>query len=478
MDLLDHLRTIWHRKFRIIGLTLLVAVLVFVRSASADDVYGGDARLIVTSGSEVQSDSTVGFLAAGYAELVETDPALEDATSRADLDLDVDTANRRLSASADTRTGFITIDATGPSPAAAEALAQGAADALVARIDEQQADELAASLAPIDSEIDRIDAEIAALLPSIEDPNNDPRISSLERERDALSVQRVDVLGTPQATVEVVQPAAAGSAPISPTPRRDAAVAFVLAFVVIAELVVVLDLVSGRYAPGSAGTDVTEDLGLPVLARVPSGSAEERTEAFRALRTNLMFLTHGNSDPQGSFDWSAHRMRTLAIVSVAPGDGRTTVALGLAEVVAAVGARVVLIDADLRSPDLHTRLGLSRSPGIGDLPQGGDLSRSAQTAKGSPGLMLVPAGESVRDPAARLSGLRASMDRLSAELVIVDTPAAEHPEVRAVAAQCDAVVVVVDAGSSRRRDVVTLVHDLRALGARPAGVVLNRIERS
>src|SRR5205085_630742 len=95
-----------------------------------------------------------------------------------------------------------------------------------------------------------------------------------------------------------------------------------------------------------ATADVTTVAGLQVLARIPEGTGTDTVEAFRVLRTNLMFLE------------GAGKPRTLAVVSANQGAGKTFVAVQLAQAVAAIDERVVLIDADLRKPTVHDRLGV------------------------------------------------------------------------------------------------------------------------
>ena len=74
-------------------------------------------------------------------------------------------------------------------------------------------------------------------------------------------------------------------------------------------------------------------------------------EAFRALRTNIEF-----ANPEGS-------IRSLLVTSAGPGEGKTTVAANLAVVMAQVGKRVILVDADLRKPRVHRLFGVPKTPG-------------------------------------------------------------------------------------------------------------------
>ena len=79
------------------------------------------------------------------------------------------------------------------------------------------------------------------------------------------------------------------------------------------------------------------------------------TEAFRTLRTNLDFASVDKP------------IRTLIVTSSGPSEGKSTLAVNLAAVIAQGGRRVVLLDADLRRPALHRYLGIPNRKGLTDL---------------------------------------------------------------------------------------------------------------
>jgi Mrp family chromosome partitioning ATPase len=95
-------------------------------------------------------------------------------------------------------------------------------------------------------------------------------------------------------------------------------------------------------------------------------------------------------------------------------------------------------------------------------------------------LRVVPSGAPVADPSGLFGGraFREALDGMTwAELVVVDTPAgALFADALAIASQCDATLIVVDAERSKRRPVRNLVESLRHVSAQPIGIVLNRTE--
>ena len=256
-----------------------------------------------------------------------------------------------------------------------------------------------------------------------------------------------------------------GGEPVAPRPIRDGILAFLVAFVVASESFVVTRALSDRVAKATDIEAITALTGLPVLALVPRGRGPEVVEAFRTLRTNLMFL-EGTGRP-----------RTIAILSPNPAAGKSFCAIHLAESAVAVDAQVVLVDADLRRPVLHQRLRTDREPGLSDALRGMALSETLHRVDGHSNLKLMPSGAPVTDTVAALGGraFRGVLDSLeTAELSIVDTPpGAGYADALAVAAHCDAALLVLDSETTRKRTTKQFIAALDRTGASLIGVVLN-----
>lgn len=465
MDLAEHLRLIWRRKVRVVGVALVIAAAVYLRSNSLPEVFTSDAQLSVTSGRATAGESggqdDTLFLAATFAERATTDPVLADAVDRSKLPISVGTASGRTTVSASGDVGFLTVTCTGPTPDAAQALTQGVADALIAVVDQQQQTQREELVAPIQAQLDDLETQIGAAVPG------SPQATALEFQYQALLAQRADLSTRPLDRVEVIQPAQSSPDPVAPTPLRDAVLALLVAFVVNAELAVLIEALSGRFSVEDIGDELPKATGLPILARVPRGDGPEVVEAFRTLRTNLMFLN------------SRAQVRTLAVVGVEPGCGKSYTAIGLATAVADLELPVVLVDGDLRRPVIHQRLRISSKPGLGDLRSKDDLERVARPVFEHDFLRVIPAGSRVDDPSSLLGGgFREVLLMISdADLIVVDTPAAGlFAEATAIAAQCDATIVVLDATNAKRRQIVELVESLRRVTANPVGIVLNKVD--
>jgi capsular exopolysaccharide synthesis family protein len=188
-------------------------------------------------------------------------------------------------------------------------------------------------------------------------------------------------------------------------------------------------------------------------------------EQFRALRGRIDAIAEQRS------------IRTVAITSALPGEGKTTAAVNLAIVTAlSLGRRILLIDCDLRKPKVHQSLGLRPEAGLGELLAGG-LSLDDAVVRAETGNLEILA---VRGRPANPSELLASdrMRELVEEVaqryhrVILDTPAALGlPDAKIVADLCDGAVMVVRADMTSYDDAQTVLEFLDR--DRILGLVLN-----
>jgi capsular exopolysaccharide synthesis family protein len=190
-------------------------------------------------------------------------------------------------------------------------------------------------------------------------------------------------------------------------------------------------------------------------------------EAYRTLRTNIQFA--GVDQP----------CRTMVFTSAGPGEGKTTSVANFGVVVAESGARVCLIDSDLRRPALHKLFGLDNSLGLTDaLVDNLPLSEVAQPTK-TPSLSVVTSGALPPNPA-ELVGSKRMTNLLQAEsdfdLILCDSPPViSVSDGIALAAQCDGVVLVIRAGMLAHDAVRRAVEHIESVKGRILGVLLNSV---
>ncbi|MFM7448807.1 MAG: CpsD/CapB family tyrosine-protein kinase, partial [Leptolyngbyaceae cyanobacterium] len=191
------------------------------------------------------------------------------------------------------------------------------------------------------------------------------------------------------------------------------------------------------WQPEMPSTQTSPDLDLAGLFNTIKGSPEQNgygasvsgnsrsylyyndspfTESIRSLYKNIRMLK----------GWDTP-IRSLAISSAQPGDGKSTIATNLALVAAAMGQRVLLVDADLRQPNVHHLMNLPNQYGLSDiLSSNQDIQTCLQQAPTEERLTVLTAGQTALDPASALSSkkMRLLMDQFQMEfdIVIYDTP--------------------------------------------------------
>ena len=193
-------------------------------------------------------------------------------------------------------------------------------------------------------------------------------------------------------------------------------------------------------------------------------------EAFRALRTALVASSGTDAT------------HLIAITSTQPLEGKTTTAVNIALALAIGGARVLLIDADMRRPSLHKAMRLPNDRGLAELLSGKARMREVVQRCGDPNLLVIPAGVTPSNPSELLASdrMRAFLHQLATgpfDWVIIDTPP--------VLAVTDAVILaplvhsvsfVVGADMTRWRLAERAIETLQAGHPRSIAAILNRVD--
>jgi len=220
-------------------------------------------------------------------------------------------------------------------------------------------------------------------------------------------------------TTPIVEAAVPAASPISPRPRRNAAIAAILALLIAAALAPLLDRLDRRLREPR---ELEELLDAPVLAMIPDDAFPGHApgphvlESFQTLRASLTYFNVDRS------------LANLVIASPIQQDGKTTVAINLAIACALDERDVILIDGDMRRPQVATRLGKEVSLGLDSVLVGerslDEVFVDMETGAGR--LRLLPGATPPPNPAVLLGSQR--MRDLLAELteqvdmVLIDTP--------------------------------------------------------
>jgi capsular exopolysaccharide synthesis family protein len=199
-----------------------------------------------------------------------------------------------------------------------------------------------------------------------------------------------------------------------------------------------------------------------VAALAPRSLAAEQ---YRSLRTRVRQAENGRS------------MRTIIITSPGKGDGKSLTAANLSLTMAQeFQPRVLLLDADLRRPSIHTLFGMSETPGLADVLMGGASLEDALAHIEDHHLSILPAGLPPTHPAELLgsAAMRRTLDTLRTRFdrIVIDMPPVEPlADVHILTPLADAVPMIVRAGLTEKPAIDRALHGLDI--AKVLGLVLN-----
>ena len=340
-------------------------------------------------------------------------------------------------------------------------------------------------------------------------------IESLKAARYAAAVQYEELYGRQQeleieiglkrGEAEIVAEAKTPTAPVSPKPKRDAALGALVGLLLGTGIVFLREQLDDRIRSAS---EVERLTGLPLLAQLPYDEDAAKatgvavvdrpnsplSEAMRSLRTSIQYL--GVDLP----------VRSIVVTSAVPGEGKSLVAANLAAVYAQADYRTLLISADLRRSSINEVFGdLGSSIGLTGVLASSPVNVATANGNGSfaaaasdagtnghahpllktpvPNLLMLPSGPPPPNPSELLGSKRmgAVLAEYSAvaDVVIIDSPPLLPVTDAAVLAAKSDGVVLVTAMNETRRDASTRARAiLDATGARLLGTVVNKSPKS
>lgn len=510
VDLKVYARIIWHWAWLIVLCVVLAAVSAYITSSLSVPIYQASSTLLIDQASKPTVDLTSVNLsrsmAGTYAEMMQQKKMLSLVADRFGIETDVlDGALTDISVTPVRDTQLMRVQVEGISAELVAAVANTLPSVFIEEINKVQTQKYNASKTNLEGQLQTLDGQIELTQVALDGlgasrtVEEEIRYAQLRDElaqyqssyttalRSYEELRLTELQSTDSLTI--VEEAEIPAAPIRPRVLVNTLLAAIVGAMLALGIIFLIEYLDDRI---KSPQDLYAVLDAPLLgavARMPNAGRKHKSavndetlivahqprhpiaESYRRLRTNLRFSSV--NEP----------LQIMLVTSAAPSEGKTTTAANLAVAVAQAGHRVILVDADLRKPQLHKLFGLNKGPGLTDA-----LLSEADTAffvrdTAVPNLRIVTSGSIPPNPAELLGSqpMQHLLQQLRqvTDLVIVDAPPLlAVTDAQVLVNHVQGVLLVVNAGSTTRALLSNAAAALVQVEARLLGVVLNQMVRS
>lgn len=278
----------------------------------------------------------------------------------------------------------------------------------------------------------------------------------------------------------IIDTAVTPKVPIKPNTRKNILLGFLIGIMIGVGSALLIEHLDDTIKDAE---DAKRTIGLPLLAVIPYISRRNGqvgitslitrlepkspvAEAFRSLRTSLHFSAINREK------------KILLLTSTFPGEGKSTISSNLANILSQTGARVLIIDCDLRRSTLHEKFGHSKTPGLSEILTGGATFSTARHNLGIQGLDLISAGTTPPNPAELLGSeaMRSFLEshRENYDHIIIDAPPVlAVTDAPVLTAMSDMVLVVMESGRVPLKAAQRMREMLATVQAPVTGLVIN-----
>ena len=442
MELQDYWRAIRNHWIGVLVIILVTCAAAALFTATRTPVYAANATGFVGTGSSDNAalgsvtDQLAKSRATSYVDVAKSRATAQSVIDQLHLTTTPSDLVTHISVTQPTDTVLLKITAESTSPKAAERLADAWVSALAGQVQK------------------------------IESPDGAPKN------------------GTPR--IVPLESAALPSTPVSPRPALNLAIAFVLGCLLALGYALLRTTFDRRLR---SAEDVQTRFAVPVVATIPAApvlktepgqpaalavqggpdvAGAAAAEAFRKLRTNLMFMDVDNPP------------RSLVISSPRPGDGKSTVAANIAAALDSSGQSVIIIDADLRRPTVATSFRVDGSVGLTNVLSGQvPVEDALQTPDGFSSLQVLTAGAVPPNPSELLGSraMRTLIQTLARDhVVILDAPPLlPVTDAALLSTSTDGVMLVISSGRTVDHELEACLGSIGAVNGRVLGIVMNRV---
>jgi len=284
--------------------------------------------------------------------------------------------------------------------------------------------------------------------------------------------------------VEVIDLAEVSEDPVLPSRKKNIAIAFIIGIIVGAGIIFLIELLDNTIKNSD---DAKKHIPLPILGTVnvfdkesiknisdkglvvkenPKSSA---SESYRIIRSNIQF---------SSVD---KEIKCLLVTGAGPSEGKSITSANLAAVFASTKLRILLVDGDLRKPNVHNIFGLPNKLGLTNVLSSDKNYKEFVTTTDIENLDLLTCGPIPPNPSELIGSreMKNIVEKLKADydMVIIDSPPASFlTDAQILSTLTDATLMVVSAGKSSISSINNSIQLLKNVNAKIIGIVLNRVK--
>ena len=501
MELRQYFAVIWRWLWLIVLGTLLAGGTAYVVSLNMTPIYRASATLLINeartpTAMDVSVLDTSARLAKTYAERFTKRPVLEQVSATLGVDIEADEFAVEIVVRPVRDTQLLELSVESSDPQLAMDIANTLPEVFIERNTEMQLSRFASSKENLSKQLAIIESDMEATQQAINDlrhsdsaadqaelarlqtlltqhQSNYARLLSSYEEIRLAEVQAID-------NIIVDEPAELPDKPVKPRTRLNTLLAAVVGCMLALGVAFLIEYLDDTI---KTSEDVGQALGLSTLGAITRFHSTKNpsevitavhprshiSEAYRALRTNIQFSTVDKP------------VRTLLVTSANPLEGKTTTVANLATVMAQAGLSVIVVDSDLRRPALHEFFGVSRNLGLTNAlldknPNPDGYLQATEVEN----LRVLVCGPLPPNPSELLGSqrMRELIDQLAggADILLFDSPPIlAVTDASILANQVDGVLLVVDAGTTRREVAQRGKEQLDKVGANILGVALNKL---
>ncbi len=494
---------------RWLWLIILGAVLAggsaYLASKLMTPIYESAATLMINQGADASGMTYTDVLtsqnvAATYVEQIKSPVTLDSVIRDLDLPFDLRGLGRMLSVQQTRNTMLIQISVDDENPARAQAIANQIAKVFIQWNAANQQARYQAAQNDIDqqvADVRRMIDDTQKSLAPLGDPTDTKNVSEpefvrserlrLQMELNTLQAQYTVLLQSSQNfkltasrsmdSITISSPARLPEFPVRPNTLMNTLLGLVVGLMLAVGVAFLIEYLDDTVKSSDDVTRALELSTLGTVARFPhepdrslitmDSPRAPYAEAYRNLRTNLQFSMLGSDSA------------ALVVSSAEPGEGKTTTVANLGVVMAQMGKKVILVDADLRRPNLHQLFNLHPEPGITNVLLGEMRKLDEALVETSvPGLRVLTCGTIPPNPAELLASawMEKLVDALKqrADVVLFDSPPIlPVTDAALLSAKTGNLLLVIAAGKTRT-DTLRRVHEaLGRVNAKVLGAVIN-----